>query len=211
MRDARLEGFLTALGVALDARADADAPVGALHREIVSRAAQAKVPQEPACAPGEARDDVRPFVDGHLDDALRRLEAADDDLAAVGRAFRDLADELTWARRPAGPHDPPGFQAAHANATVVGVDGIEARCDIRIGASLLAPAITYPAHTHPPEELYLVLSDGDWRNAAQDWWTPGVGGVVHNPPGIEHAMRAGDAPLFAIWCLLIEADGTAAR
>jgi hypothetical protein len=25
--------------------------------------------------------------------------------------------------------------------------------------------------------------------------------MVHNPPGIVHAMRAGRQPLLAVWCL----------
>jgi hypothetical protein len=30
---------------------------------------------------------------------------------------------------------------------------------------------------------------------------PGVGGIVHNPPGIIHAMRSIDEPLLAVWIL----------
>ena len=41
-----------------------------------------------------------------------------------------------------------------------------------------------------------MLSSGEWRNAETDWHTPGIGGIVHNPPGILHAMRANnDAPI----------------
>jgi hypothetical protein len=31
---------------------------------------------------------------------------------------------------------------------------------------------------------------------------PGIGGTVRNPPGVVHAMRAGETPLLAVWGLL---------
>ena len=211
MRDGPLETFLSTLATAVEARAPKGAPVASLQRLIFDRASQPA--DTPAAAlvspPPEAEaGDVAQFVSRHLDDALDGISGREDDLGAVGRSFRALAGDLVWAQRPAGSDDPPGFRDAHANATIVGVDGLEVRDDIRIGASLVAPGIAYPAHRHPPEELYLVLSDGEWRNTDHDWWAPGVGGLVHNPPGIEHAMRAGDGPLFAIWCLLIDAAET---
>lgn len=211
MRDRRLETFLAALAAAVAARAPAGSAVAGLQREIFARAGQAATDDAPVEGRGGETDPhgMRAFVANHLDSALSRLGGQDEDLRAVGEAFRALGDDLNWARRPAGRDDPPGFRDTHANATLLGVDGVEVRGDIRIGASVLAPGTTYPAHRHPPEELYLVLSDGDWRNTETGWWTPGVGGLVHNPPGIEHAMRAGDGPLFAIWCLLIE-DGARA-
>ena len=70
-----------------------------------------------------------------------------------------------------------------------------------LGASLLAPGVVYPDHDHPPEEIYLVMSAGDWFNPGAGWYTPGAGGAVHHPPGIVHAMRSGTTPLLAVWCL----------
>jgi quercetin dioxygenase-like cupin family protein len=209
MRDTRLDAFLDALAQSIAARAPAGAPVDRLQAAIFARAKEAPdEAAEPAIAAPDEPDRENPedFVNHHLADALGRLPPEAGDLVALGNGFRALAGDLDWAPRPAGADAPPGFRKAHANATLVGVDGLERRSDIRIGASLMAPGTTYPAHRHPPEELYLVLSDGDWRNTDTGWWTPGTGGLVHNPPGIEHAMRAGEAPLFAIWCLLVEPE-----
>lgn len=209
MREARLETFVGALAQAVAARAPAGSPVDRLQQAIFDHAA---VPVDDAArfpARSAEKSEVEPieaFVSTHLNAALTALERRDDDLRAVGKAFGALAGDLVWARRPAAGDEAPGFRDAHANATLIGMDGLEVRDDIRIGASLVAPAMSYPAHRHPPEELYLVLSDGEWRNSNQDWWRPGLGGLVHNPPGIEHAIRAGEAPLFAIWCLLIDAE-----
>lgn len=207
MRDPRLEVFLQALATAVGARSPNGTPVAQLQQSIFARAKKDPDELRQSLCVGSAhadREDLESFVAHHLDDALARLPPDADDLVGLGDRFRALAGDLDWARRPPGADDPKGFRDRHANATLVGMDGLERRSDVRIGASLLAPSTTYPAHRHPPEELYLVLSGGDWRNSDTGWWTPGIGGLVHNPPGIEHAMRAGNAPLFAIWCLLIE-------
>jgi quercetin dioxygenase-like cupin family protein len=137
----------------------------------------------------------------HLAPALVAAATGSPETAAVADAFSKIASHLTWRRRIPGKNDQEGFADNHANATLIGNGGLEQRDDIRMGASLVAPATVYPDHTHPPEEMYLVLSESEWRNADTDWHAPGIGGIVHNPPGIVHAMRAQDAPLFAIWCL----------
>jgi hypothetical protein len=68
----------------------------------------------------------------------------------------------------------------------------------------MAPYTCYPDHRHPPEEIYLVLSSGQWRQARDPWHEPGIGGLVYNPPGIVHAMRSTERPLLAFWFLWIE-------
>ncbi len=67
----------------------------------------------------------------------------------------------------------------------------------------MAPEVTYPEHRHAPEELYVVLSPGQWQQSRGDWHEPGAGGIVHNPPNVLHAMRSGSTPLLATWCLWI--------
>ena len=89
---------------------------------------------------------------------------------------------------------------------IVGPHGLEPRDDVWVGVSLLAPAVLYPDHRHLPEEIYLVLSKGYWRQESDAWLQPGIGGIVYNPPDIVHAMRSGEAPLFAIWCLWAPAN-----
>jgi quercetin dioxygenase-like cupin family protein len=100
----------------------------------------------------------------------------------------------------------PTFAAGHANANLLGPypEALERRDDVWVGVSLMAPEITYPDHNHPPEEVYLALSRGYWRQNTHPWHEPGIGGVVYNPPGITHAMRSGPEPFLAIWCLPID-------
>ena len=114
-------------------------------------------------------------------------------------AFAALAPALRWQRSTRAGS--PAFQGGHANTQVIGPEGLARSGDVVLGASLLAPGVVYPEHDHPPEEIYLVMTAGDWFNRQAGWYTPGAGGAVHHPPGIVHAMRAGAQPLLAVWCL----------
>ena len=49
-----------------------------------------------------------------------------------------------------------------------------------------------------------MLSEGEFRQGDGDWFAPGIGGSFYNVPGIRHAMRSGDTPLFALWALRAE-------
>ncbi len=81
------------------------------------------------------------------------------------------------------------------------IRGLEPRGDVRIGVSLMAPDLQYPDHHHPPEEIYLALRKGEWRQEEGPWHEPGLGGLVFNPSNIVHAMWSTDTPLLALWCL----------
>jgi quercetin dioxygenase-like cupin family protein len=65
----------------------------------------------------------------------------------------------------------------------------------------MAPHTRYPDHRHPPEEIYVVLSEGEWCQESGPWHEPGIGGLVYNPPNIVHAMRSAERPLLALWFL----------
>ena len=117
--------------------------------------------------------------------------------------FAALEPMLTWRRSARTAGHGAAFDEGYASAIVVGSDGLEHRDDVRIGISLMAPGLQFPDHDHPPAEIYLVLSGGEWRQEQRAWWAPGIGGTVHNPPNITHAMRSTDAPLLAIWFLVI--------
>ena len=139
-------------------------------------------------------------VCAHLPQAFAHARATGTEhLRAWADAFEAVAPNLQWARsqRPGSA----AFHDGHSNTEILGPAGLAPSTDVVLGASLLAPGVTYPDHTHPPEEVYLVLSTGDWFNPYAGWYTPGAGGAVHHPPGIVHAMRAGPEPLLAVWCL----------
>jgi quercetin dioxygenase-like cupin family protein len=185
----------------IDATRDAFAASGASADALV---VAGKIFGAANAVPGEEAtpDPIRMPVCEHLNDALERARGEDGPIAALAEALAEIAPRLMWVTRPNGENDDDTFKARHANAVVVGKGGFEARDDIRIGMSLLAPETRYPDHRHPPEEIYTVLSPGEWKqNAEGEFRVPGVGGFVHNVPNIIHGMRSTNVPLLAVWSL----------
>ncbi|MEO9338849.1 dimethylsulfonioproprionate lyase family protein [Mesorhizobium sp. SB112] len=137
-----------------------------------------------------------------LQDALKPARAKDE-LKSLAQSISNLAPLLTWRRRAgAAPEASASFAEGHANAMIVGPGGLEDRADVWVGLSLLAPDVRYPDHRHSPEEIYLFLTDGRFRQGEDDWFTPGVGGTLYNEPNIFHAIASvPNAPLLALWCL----------
>lgn len=123
--------------------------------------------------------------------------------SALADGFAALEGRLNWVRRKSADPDNLSFWNGHANAMILGPGGLEDRADLWVGATVMAPGTLYPDHNHPPAEVYLALSPGEWWNAEMDWTNPGPDGFIYNPPGILHAMRAGDKPFLALWFLPI--------
>lgn len=138
-----------------------------------------------------------------LDQALEPAHRAGGNLANLARCIMTLDPMLTWRRRVgAAPQASASFPDGHANAMIVGPNGLEDRHDVWVGLSLLAPSVRYPDHNHSPEEIYLVLTDGQFRQGDGGWFTPGVGTTFYNEPNIRHAMASSaSTPLLAVWCL----------
>lgn len=152
--------------------------------------------------PVTAREPVRLPACVYLDDALATARGGSPSLAGIAASFEALEPSLTWTRRTNADATASGnFIDGHANTMIVGPNGFEPRDDVWVGVSLLAPHVRYPDHHHAPEEVYLVLSEGKFRQGEDDWFEPGIGGSFYNRPNIKHAMASGDAPLFAVWCL----------
>ncbi|MFW2332328.1 dimethylsulfonioproprionate lyase family protein [Ilumatobacter sp.] len=147
-------------------------------------------------APARARGEALPAC-AHLDDAVARAREHRGATAGLADAVATIARQVTWMRREEPERPTPGFADGHANAVLAHASGPE--WNALMGISLMAPNVRYPDHAHPPEEVYLVLSPGEWRNERHAWFEPGIGHVVHNPAGIVHAMRSGQVPLFAVW------------
>jgi hypothetical protein len=131
------------------------------------------------------------------------VETTHDSLRRLLERFKSIEPLLQWGRRPTYDDTASeNFRDAHANTMIIGPGGLEDRRDVWLGASLMAPQVRYPDHHHEPEEVYLVLSEGEFRQGEEGaWFSPGIGGSFYNPPGIKHAMRSVDTPLFAFWAL----------
>lgn len=198
-RPQSLVRFLDAARDAVSARArDRTPPAAAASRVFealagsVGAIAPGTLPPPPAC--------------NHLPRALERARSAPD-LSLLVDAFEALEPELRWRRRAGSESHGAAFHDGHANADIIGPTGLERRSDVWFGATLIAPRVRYIDHRHPPEEVYIALSDGEWFREGRGWHTPGVGGVVHNPPNVVHAMRAGPQALLALWLLPSDRSG----
>jgi len=191
-RDPELQAFVDVLVAAVAAAAVPGSPMAVAADHVFDRLAGRA---------GEAGEVAPKPLDvcRLLPTARANAEAAAPEVGAVARAFAALEGRLAWYARPSDDVD---FRDGHANTFVIGEAGLEDHPGVVIGATLMAPGLTYPDHDHPPEEVYLVLGAGEWWNTETPWHEPGPGGLVHNPPGILHAMRSGDDPLLAIWCML---------
>ena len=159
--------------------------------------------QVPSVLPGRIGSG-RLSVCGHLDTALEHARRQPRPMCDLADAFAAIESRLRWMTRAGAQTQGEQFLNGHANATIVGPDGLETRSDVRIGVSLMAPHTRYPDHRHPPEEVYVVLSGGEWRQGSDAWHEPGIGGLVYNPPNIVHAMRSAEQPLLALWFLWID-------
>lgn len=193
LRSSELQLFLTSAEEAIRHKSGSDDRVRLAAERIFSslrttpaRAGQEKAGRLPVCE--------------HLPIALEHARP----VGAIVDAFASIEPQFNWKLRDGAEKQGERFLNGHANATIIGPEGIEIRRDVRVGVSLMAPHMQYPDHRHPPEEIYLVLSQGQWRQASNPWHEPGIGGLVYNPPNIVHAMRSMDAPLLALWFLPIE-------
>lgn len=144
-----------------------------------------------------------PACEHNIDAALAGLSARPSPLPELASAFAAIEARLGWYRRRNSETLGQPFRDGHANAMLVGPGGIEERDDVWVGATVMSPHMVYPDHDHPPEEVYIALSPGEWWNAAMDWTEPGPGGIIYNPPGILHAMRSHAQPMLALWFLPI--------
>lgn len=138
----------------------------------------------------------------HFKPALDNIHQGPNSTAPFAGVLREIEPKLAWRQRSSSKSIvDDGSDENIANALLIGSTGLEVRHDVMIGMTLMAPNTLYSNHQHPPKEIYMVLSAGDWRQNTDEWHAPGKGGFVYNPANIIHAFRSNDTPLLAIWCL----------
>ena len=201
----------TSPGPAAERRADlqafldaAEAAYAAAVRDAPSRASVARI-FAALRTPAPAGDPpaVRLPACAALAAALR-LDGSDRRLRTLAECFAAIEPRVAWRHRPGrGDGYDDCFYEGHANGMVCGPGGLEERSDLLLGATVMTPGTRYPDHAHAPEEVYLVLAPGEFRQDRGAWFDPGVGGSFYNPPGILHAMRAVDRPFLAFWALWV--------
>lgn len=197
-RSEALQRFIDAACAAFDQVAQAPASRRSIHQLF----AALDVPGVERSGPGS-----RLPVCSHLGAGLA-MEAGPESLLRLVDRFKVIEPLLGWRRR--SNHEgraSDNFVDGHANAMIVGPGGVEERRDLWLGVTVMAPNVRYPDHDHAPEEVYLVLSEGEFRQGTGAWFAPGIGGSFYNEPAIRHAMRSVDTPFLALWaCWACQAD-----
>lgn len=115
-------------------------------------------------------DSGRITVCHYLDKIAARSNSLSADLQLLMEKFNAIEPALQWRPRQGdctGASE--NFEENHANAMIVGPGGLETREDVWLGVSLVGPSVRYPDHRHSPEETYLVISPGDFRQGQQEW------------------------------------------
>jgi hypothetical protein len=197
LRSADLQLFLTSAEAAVCHRPSVDGRVRPAAERIFMAL---RAPSTQVVRPSATRLSVC----RHLATTLEHARHQPGPIGALVDAFAVIEPQLTWKVRGGAETLGEKFLDGHANATIAGPEGLEIRRDVWIGVSLMAPHTRYPDHRHPPEEIYVVLSEGQWRQASDPWHEPGIGGLVYNPPNVVHAMRSTERPLLALWFLWTE-------
>lgn len=187
--------LLDALGAVLDgAGGDSSAAVGpfraALSQINIAAAVAPPMQSLPVCA--------------HLDAALHAARGAG--AGRLAEAVAPLAIDAFWTQNPNYQRRPPAadFLDGYGYFVVAGpADGAPAFVEspsLAVGLLLLGPGTRYPAHRHPAEELYIPLTDhGEWQKGEAAWRVEPAGGIIHHPPDLPHATRAGQGPLLALY------------
>ncbi|SEJ30517.1 dimethylsulfonioproprionate lyase family protein [Paraburkholderia diazotrophica] len=137
-----------------------------------------------------------------LDASLTAL-SGDARFSDIAKALKSVEPLLGWRRRTSGVNGSQGYVERHANGFVCGPGGAESRSDVQLGITLMLPNTRYPDHSHPPQEAYVLLSPGEFRQCDGEWIDPGPGGGIYNTPNLLHAMRSRTSPFLALWCLLV--------
>ena len=158
--------------------------------------------------------DVRGFSlhDGSYFPALEMLPdfAQRSSGAGVG-AMADVVNLLNickhgypWIQNPNYRYE-PDMQNYLSNSAfgnfIGGQSGMVPCGDVAVGFWMMGPGIDYPAHSHPAEELYAILSgQADWYDQHAGWTRRGPGDFILNASMVEHGMRTDEDPLLAMYC-----------
>jgi hypothetical protein len=112
-------------------------------------------------------------------------------------------DLLAWSQNPSYKRDILGahFMMNYATGLLTGPDAPFAQKLPPSGFLLLGKYTEYPAHSHAPREIYLVLTPGEWCLDQKEWFPVSPGEIIYHAPNQIHAMRTQSLPMlaFGVW------------
>jgi hypothetical protein len=214
LRSPDLQSFLSLAEAAARHASGAEDPVRVATERILAAL------QTSSGEAGEARAARLP-VCRHLSMALENARSQQGALGALAQAFGVIEPQLHWRIRAGAETQGESFLDGHANATIVGPEGLEIRRDVWIGVSLMAPHIRYPDHhIRPRRSMWCFQTDNGARRAIHGmslvsvaWytilrtsctrcaqqngpcWRSGFFGRNRSAPNLGDRLRRGDRPI----------------
>ena len=112
----------------------------------------------------------------------------------LAKEFREFAEYLPWQFSPRTVDQ--GKEMA-----IMDFNDLFVMDDIVTGLMYVDSGKTYPEHNHFPAEMYFLISGtGEWRFGGNiDYQSLTAGNVIYNHPWNWHGVRAGQAPLLALY------------
>ncbi len=150
---------------------------------------------------GSGAKDNEPAACRYLAEAFSSSNAIE-----LARMLADTNEHLNWREAPRDVI-PSSMHGHHTYVEIIGPDVGFNSDEMRFGAFLMAPGISYPLHAHASEEVYIVVSgSGQWRSHNFPYESKQPGSIVHIPPWVPHAIRSGEEPLLMLWAHLGDID-----
>ena len=175
-----LSSLLTALAdlTATEPRPEAQATAAALHA-----AADTDLPSQPASSLSVGILHTAALTGAH----------------PAARLIHQAHAWLPWQDSPAASLQPTSLRAIKSIVTLLGPDAPIPSDSFLFGLFYQAPGSYYPLHAHEAAETYTILSGTAQWQAGGRRMTVAAGEVIHHPPNLPHAMRAGSEGFLAMW------------
>ncbi len=124
--------------------------------------------------------------------------AGHEDLTRAARAAFGL---VRWTEFYAEDRWSRDFLPRFANGEGIGPDGRLQHDRLILGLFLLGPDTLYPAHAHPADEFYVVVSGvpAFQVGAGGDFVSRPPGSVILHHADVSHAIRSGEQPFFGVF------------
>jgi quercetin dioxygenase-like cupin family protein len=117
----------------------------------------------------------------------------------AARLIHDAHPWLPWADSPIAAQQPDQLRAIKSVVTLLGPGAPIPSETLLFGLFYQAPGAYYPLHAHNAAETYKVLAGSAlWQAGDQNFPTI-LAALIHHPPNLPHAMRAGPDGFLALW------------
>ncbi len=137
-------------------------------------------------------------VSRHLEKALAVAEKWGH--RQISNLVKQAIDAMVWSQNPSYSEGKLGshFMKNYVFGQITGPGAAFAHDIPPSGFLLLGTYTEYPAHSHNPREIYMVLTPGgEWQLDGKDWFSVTPGDVIYHAPDQIHAMRTQASPMLA--------------